>query len=304
MMKKLITICVISYNSSRTILETLDSVKNQTYKNIELIISDDCSKDDTVDITKKWLEDNKNKINGKIITTSVNNGTAINLRRGIENATGEWIKIIAADDMLDKQCISTFMDEVIKNPEVSFFCCDLEPFCAEGEVAQSTILALDNFFKTYYKSYEQKLKENDYKYTIMGPGYFFSKKMYDEIGGFDERFPMYEEYPFVYKAINAGYDVRPVEKKLVKYRVSNTSLSGNTKSPAAKKLLQSKKDFFNQVRKPSLLKKHMYLRVWQEIIRFKVQTIKTYSDNKLVCFMANFLYLLSPRHYIDFIRKN
>ena len=43
----LVTIAVVTYNSSQTILETLESVKEQTYKNIELIISDDCSSDNT-----------------------------------------------------------------------------------------------------------------------------------------------------------------------------------------------------------------------------------------------------------------
>lgn len=54
----LVTIAVVTYNSSQTILETLESVKEQTYKNIELIISDDCSSDNTTDICQKWLQKN------------------------------------------------------------------------------------------------------------------------------------------------------------------------------------------------------------------------------------------------------
>ena len=47
----LVSVVVITYNSASTIIETLDSIREQSYKNIELIISDDCSKDNTVDIT-------------------------------------------------------------------------------------------------------------------------------------------------------------------------------------------------------------------------------------------------------------
>ncbi len=51
----LVSIVVITYNSAKFILETLESSKAQTYKNIELIISDDCSTDNTVEICQQWI---------------------------------------------------------------------------------------------------------------------------------------------------------------------------------------------------------------------------------------------------------
>lgn len=48
----LVSVVVITYNSSKYIVETLNSVKKQTYKNIELIITDDCSTDNTVSVIK------------------------------------------------------------------------------------------------------------------------------------------------------------------------------------------------------------------------------------------------------------
>lgn len=52
----LVSVIVITYNSSKYVLETLNSVAAQTYDNIELIISDDCSKDNTVEICRNWLK--------------------------------------------------------------------------------------------------------------------------------------------------------------------------------------------------------------------------------------------------------
>ena len=51
----LVSVVIITYNSEKTIIETLESIKNQTYKNIELIISDDFSKDNTVEICKQCI---------------------------------------------------------------------------------------------------------------------------------------------------------------------------------------------------------------------------------------------------------
>ena len=55
----LISIVVITYNNSNYIEETLESIKSQTYNNIELIVSDDCSTDKTVEITEEWIDKNE-----------------------------------------------------------------------------------------------------------------------------------------------------------------------------------------------------------------------------------------------------
>lgn len=51
----LVSVAVVTYNSSKTVLETLDSIYNQTYPNLELIVSDDCSPDNTVEICREWI---------------------------------------------------------------------------------------------------------------------------------------------------------------------------------------------------------------------------------------------------------
>lgn len=303
-MDDLVSVCIISYNSGKTVTETLNSIYNQSYENLELIVSDDASKDDTVSVVSSWLEKNKSRfVNSKLITVPSNTGTAINCSRCIAAANGSWVKLLAADDMLKENAIAEFVKVAQTMPNDKFFCCDLEPFSDDKAVSEEILKGLDKFFNVVKWSVERKRESIDYYYGIMGPAWFFSKQLFDTVGGFDERFPMFEEWPFVYKIIKSGYDIKPVDKKLVLYRVSTTSLTGNTKSPAAKKLLQCKIDFFNIVRKPVLLKKHMFLRVWEEIIRFKVQNIQTNSNNKFVCFMAKFLYLFSPRHCISFILK-
>jgi alpha-1,3-rhamnosyltransferase len=52
----LVSIVVVTYNSSKSVLDTLESVKAQTYQNIEIIITDDCSTDNTVEICRHWIE--------------------------------------------------------------------------------------------------------------------------------------------------------------------------------------------------------------------------------------------------------
>ncbi len=111
---QLVSIAVIIYNSSKYVVEMLESVKAQTYANIELIISDDHSTDDTVNVCQQWIEKNKEKfIRTDLITTPENKGVSANCtncNRGIKAAQGEWIKFIAGDDILLPECIEDNMN--------------------------------------------------------------------------------------------------------------------------------------------------------------------------------------------------
>ena len=101
-------IVIVTYNSSKTIISTLESVKAQTYKPLEVIISDDGSKDDTLEVCKKWIRDNENELYSvKIVTTPQNTGVVNNCNRGVGAVSGKcnWLKFIAGDDMFAPRCL-------------------------------------------------------------------------------------------------------------------------------------------------------------------------------------------------------
>ena len=102
----LVSVLVITYNSAKFVLETLESIKAQTYQNIELIISDDCSTDNIVELCQKWVEENKERfVRTQIITSDLNTGVSANGNRGRDACQGEWIKGIAGDDLLMPNCV-------------------------------------------------------------------------------------------------------------------------------------------------------------------------------------------------------
>ncbi len=102
----LVSVVVITYNSAKYVIETLESVKDQTYKNIELVVADDASTDDTLTLVKQWVDANKGRFSGyKVVESEINTGIAPNLNRGIMAATGAYIKPIAGDDLLLNNCI-------------------------------------------------------------------------------------------------------------------------------------------------------------------------------------------------------
>ncbi|NDW11790.1 glycosyltransferase [Bacteroides sp. 214] len=91
-MSSLITIVTVSYNAASTIEATILNVINQTYKNIEYIIIDGGSKDDTLDIIKRY----EDKISSWI--SEPDKGVYDAMNKGIEKATGEWILFLNCGD--------------------------------------------------------------------------------------------------------------------------------------------------------------------------------------------------------------
>ena len=83
-----VSIVIVTYNAAGFIIETLESVSNLTWKDIELIITDDCSTDSTVDLCETWMKQNQQRfLNTSILTSDINTGVSANVSRGLKNAT-------------------------------------------------------------------------------------------------------------------------------------------------------------------------------------------------------------------------
>lgn len=104
------------YNASKTIIKMLESVKNQTDKDLELIIIDDGSTDDSYEIAKKYLEENDLKY---IIYKDENRGQSAARNIGVGKASGEYILFLDSDDYIENTLVEVAKKEVLRsNPEI------------------------------------------------------------------------------------------------------------------------------------------------------------------------------------------
>lgn len=107
----LVSVITPAFNSGMFIAETINSVLSQTYQNWELIIVDDCSTDNTIEIVKSFQEKD-NRI--KLFENETNKGSAFARNMALRNAKGRWIAFLDSDDVwhpykLEKQI--TFMEQ-------------------------------------------------------------------------------------------------------------------------------------------------------------------------------------------------
>lgn len=293
----LVSVIVITYNSSAFILETLESINKQTYRNIELVITDDCSKDDTIEICNNWIEKNKaNFVRVELITTTRNTGIPGNCNRGLYAATGKWIKLIAGDDILLESCINDYILFVDKNPCVkvvySKFLC-FETNLSDHNISLPDLRGYENFYaadKTSYQQFRILLRRN----FAHGPTLFIDRELLLSVGGFDEKYK-FEDLPLALKITNLGFKIYFLEKNTVYYRINNPSI---TNSKLTDKLFsnfyKSKYDFDKEWIFPNasflivLFKKYEYYRL-------KILEDLGFNRNCLLCrILYKISYCINP----------
>lgn len=298
----LVSVVVVTYNSATTVIETLDSIKEQTYQNIELIVSDDYSSDDTIKVVKKWMEKYSSRfMYSEIVSAIKNTGVAGNLNRGIRKSHGAWIKTIAGDDLLTSKAIEEYISYISLNAEIRMCVCDVEPFAIGCEVPESILHSYKSFFEMESESYEQQRKRVMTSLVFVGPTYFFSRELFDEIGGYSEKYSNAEEWPFVYKVITKGNRIYALNKKLVLYRFRADSLCHSRKDNGLVNychFIGLYKHYFDYPFK-TLIKEGHFLTAWDYALYFwsrKLQyRIKNKGINKVV---VPLFFLFSPLAYL------
>ena len=247
-MKQLVTVAVTTYQSASYVIETLESIYNQTYLNIELIISDDCSRDTTLELVNKWvsLEKNKNRFSRiEVLTVPVNTGVSANCNRCINAAQSDWIKFIAGDDILFPNCIADNLAFASNNPEAKVIFSQLkiyqDKFVDTNFVKISPFDFPNNLFNLSFTANYQ------YKLLLVGdrihftPSSFFLKQIFKDVNGFDESNRLIEDYPMWLKLTKSGVRLHYFHKATVGYRIHANALN-NTGN--------------NVLFKPSVLKSH------------------------------------------------
>lgn len=225
MTNPLVSICVITYNSSETVIETLESIYNQTYRNIELILSDDCSSDNTVEIVKNWIDEKRSRFQAaEIITVEKNTGVTGNVNRAVKKANGKYVKDIAGDDILLNDYTEKCVSYLEKNPETDVLFTDVKFFSTDNsKIHENSIIDYDFFKKNATEQFSQIIKN--------GPPYIptsssiYTKKILEKMNYFDENIPMWEDGPIYFRLTQNNIRLYFLDTVGILYRVRKDSLS-------------------------------------------------------------------------------
>lgn len=217
----LISVIVATYNCEHFIEDALNSVLNQTYKNIELIITDDCSTDNSVQVATNWIEKNKNRFYRTIQTnTSKNSGVTVNYNTGLHEAKGEWIKCLDGDDILPEDAVETYVNICKLNPNYTIWYSSEQAFDNNGisDIINHSTLPNTTAKKQMIYILNHRLL------GVCTATNFIHRNSFLSLGGFDCKYPMYQDGSPFLKTLAIGRKIGIINKVTLLKRYNPNSL--------------------------------------------------------------------------------
>lgn len=220
----LVSILVPAYNHEKYLDDTMKGILAQTYTNLELIITDDCSTDHTYQRIEEWSSKLKEKFDTVlIIHHEKNKGLPRTLNEMLRICTGKYIKIMDGDDFLLEDGIEKLIDYYEENPEYGLI-------FANGILGNAdTHYPLDNLeeYRTYYDEKPDMTGDITKRlychFFIFAPSIIFSREAYRRTGFYDEEiwFEDWDYYLRVASKLPIGY----LDSCVMMYRNLDTSMS-------------------------------------------------------------------------------
>lgn len=199
----LVTIVTPSYNQGQFIEDTIKSVLNQTYKNIQYIVVDGASKDNTMEVVERY----RDKID--IIISEKDKGQTDAINKGFKLAKGELVGWINSDDMLYPYCVEEIVKLYKQNPDGAIF-------------YGSRIDKIDSknghikFWDNKIGSRERLLRKN---YDVSQPGSFYNKAILEKVDYLDESIYYCMDLDLFLKLLNHGNIYSIDDKPLAQFRI-------------------------------------------------------------------------------------
>jgi glycosyltransferase len=223
-----VSIITATFNSQETIKTTLESVKNQTYSNIEHIIIDGKSSDDTIKIISEYQHISQ-------IISEKDNGIYFALNKGIEKATGDIIGFLHADDFFnDNKTIETI---------VSYF----QNYKIEAIYGDLDYLSID-LKKTvrHWHSEDFNINKLDKGWMPPHPTFYVKKSIYDKYGRFNTKYKISADYDLMIRFLKNNITVKYIPQTIIKMRL------GGESNKNLKNIYKKTKEDFEIIRKNQL----------------------------------------------------
>lgn len=208
----LISVIIPTYNSEKTIQQTIDSVLNQTWTNLELIVINDGSQDSTLDIVTR-IKDPRLKV-----LSYPNAGVSASRNRGISQAEGEFISFLDADDLWTKDKLEAQLTALQANPQAAVAYSWTDHIDENGQFLRSGVHRTING-----DVYAELLKSN---FLANGSNVLIRTQALEEIGTFNQSLSQAEDWD-MYLRLAIRYHFVSVPSPHILYRITPTSASGN-----------------------------------------------------------------------------
>jgi GT2 family glycosyltransferase len=210
----MISTVMAAYNASEFIALAIESILNQTFTNFELIVIDDGSIDNTVEIVKHYIE-----LDQRVrLIQNEHTGVCQARNTGIKHSKYPWIAIMDADDISLPQRFEKQINAAKANPEVVAWGTYVQHISPTGKV-----LTLQKQGPTSQEEYHNLMKEKGIPFVVHSTS-LIKKEALLAIGGYDSQFPVSQDFEMMSRLADYG-PIIALPEPLVLYRVHSQSAS-------------------------------------------------------------------------------
>lgn len=225
----LVSILMPVYNCLKYIDESLDSIINQTYQKIEIIIINDGCNDGTEEILKNFAKINKNV---KLINQK-NQGYCDSINNGIKLCNGKYVARMDADDVMISNRIERQVHYMENNPEISILGTAIYYIDSKG--IKSRLQRFPN-----KNSINERILDES---PVAHPSALIRKTVFDKVGKFRKNLYPSEDYDYWLRAYSLGLIIDNLKTPLLLYRVHNQNTSSNNTVKRALSTIAAQKGY-------------------------------------------------------------
>lgn len=225
----LISIIIPLYNGERFIAQTLESVLGQTYPNLEIIVVDDCSSDNSCDIVRHYgVHDPRLRL----IQSETNFGGPARPRNiGIENASGEFITFVDADDVWKPHKLQTQLDFLLTHPHIDMVYTPAEIIDEHGTPSPVRKQRLASFLSLLMSPKNAIIYGNFININTLMIRQPLSNRFIE-----DSRLVAIEDWMFHIFNFQAEIKAESLEEPLIYYRIHSASISNRNSDKSYRKI--------------------------------------------------------------------
>lgn len=250
----LVSICIPTFNSENFLEETLNGIILQTYNNIEIILGDNGSSDNTIRIIEKY-SNLDNRI--KYYINDQNIGYSRNCNKLISKATGEFISIYHSDDVYDPTIVEKEVNALIDNSDILGVFTSYYKISKDGSIINKVhypINKKEDFIKVNLDEYLKIVLAKGAS-CFCCPTSMIRKEVYNSLNGYDENLKYIEDQDMWARILLNG-SLGIINEKLIKYRIHENQGSTIYSNREIDNYSIPFEHIFNFIKKNSLINKY------------------------------------------------
>lgn len=220
-MEELISIVLPVYNGERYLRESIDSVLNQTYRNWELIIVDDCSTDSSAKIAREYTKKDK-----RIYYYRNENNLRLprNLNKGFKLARGNYLTWTSDDNRFKSTALEKMHSALKNDMDAQFVFASCRVINSEGSPIE-------------YIMVDNKRKKQIVGHNVVGACFMYTRKAYEEVGEYNPEFVLVEDYDY-WQRMYTKFNAVVISEILYEYRWHDGALTSTMKKEAFNRTLE------------------------------------------------------------------